>query len=195
MRLLERKANGELALSEHTGYDVPAYAILSHTWATDNSKEVRLQDLEAGTGKSKAGYEKIRFCADKAVVDGLRYFWIDTCCTDKRNAVELAEAINSMFRWYQKAARCYVYLSDVSAHDNDRQNGQPGDGWESALGKSRWFTRGWTLQELIAPTLVDFFSSEGERLGTELSLEPMILRHYRHREECTQGRRAVRFQY
>jgi len=174
MRLLERKANGDLALSEYIGNDVPAYAILSHTWATDNSEEVSFQDLEAGIGKDKTGYEKIRFCADKAAVDGLQYFWIDTCCIDKKNAVELAEAINSMFRWYQRAERCYVYLSDVSAHDIEGQHGQLGLGWEPAFRESRWFTRGWTLQELIAPTYVDFFSSEGKKLGNKSTLEAMI---------------------
>jgi hypothetical protein len=81
MRLLERKPDGELVLSEFTGKDVPvpAYAILSHTWATDNSEEVSFQDVEAGTGKSKTGYNKIRFCAEQAAADGLRYFWVDTC--------------------------------------------------------------------------------------------------------------------
>jgi hypothetical protein len=69
------------------------------------------------------------------------------------------------------AARCYVYLSDVS-----KPNTGAGDqrAWEEAFRKSRWFTRGWTLQELIAPRLVDFLSLEGERLGNKLSLESMI---------------------
>ena len=122
MRLLERKPDGELVLSEFTGKDVPvpAYAILSHTWATDNNEEVSFQDVEAGTGKSKAGYNKIRFCAEQAAADGLRYFWVDTCCIDKKNNTELSEAINSMFRWYQKATRCYVYLSDVSIRDKQQ---------------------------------------------------------------------------
>jgi Heterokaryon incompatibility protein (HET)/NB-ARC domain len=174
MRLLKREPNGELVLIDYTGKDVPAYAILSHTWAEDNSEEVSFQDVEAGTFKSKAGRQKIEFCAKQAVADGLQYFWIDTCCIDKRNAVELGTAINSMFRWYQKAARCYVYLSDVSKHENKGQVGQSGPAWEATFRRSRWFTRGWTLQELIAPTLVDFYSSEGERLGSKLSLEEII---------------------
>jgi hypothetical protein len=173
MRLLERKADAKLVLCEFTAKDIPTYAILSHTWHTDNSEEVSLQDVEAGAGKGKAGWKKIQFCADNAVADGLRYFWIDTCCIDKRNAVELAAAINSMFRWYQKAARCYVYLSDVSIKDGE-QHGQSNPPCVPAFRNSRWFTRGWTLQELIAPALVDFFSSEGERLGSKLSLETVI---------------------
>jgi hypothetical protein len=126
--------------------------------------------MEAGADLSKtvskAGWRKIQFCAKQAAADGLRYFWIDTCCIDKRNAVELSAAINSMFRWYQNAARCYVYLSDVSklaGADSDKE-------WKNALETCRWFTQGWTLQELIAPRLVDFFSSEGERLGSKLLL-------------------------
>jgi hypothetical protein len=87
--------------------------------------------------------------------------------------VELTAAINSMFRWYRKAARCYVYLSDVSIQ-NEGLHEQVNPAWEVAFRKSRWFTRGWTLQELIAPALVDFYSFEGERLGNKLSLEAMI---------------------
>jgi hypothetical protein len=76
-----------------------------------------------------------------------------------------------MFRWYRKAAQCYVYLSDVSI---DGQHGQSNLAWTVAFKESRWLTRGWTLQELIAPTLVDFFSSEGERFGNKLTLEHII---------------------
>jgi Heterokaryon incompatibility protein (HET) len=174
MRLLERKSNGDLVFCESTDKDALAYAILSHTWLANNNEEVSFQDVEAGTGKSKAGWGKIQFCADKADADGLRYFWIDTCCIDKKNSTELSKAINSMFRWYQKAARCYVYLTDVSVHDGKETPQQCLVHWEATLKKSRWFTRGWTLQELLAPTLVDFFSLEGERLGSKLSLETII---------------------
>jgi hypothetical protein len=160
IRLLQRKPDGSIVFRETTSSHVPAYAILSHTWGKE---EVLFQDMEDGADMSKtvskAGWKKIQFCAEQAAVDGLQYFWIDTCCIDKKNAVELSAAINSMFRWYRNAARCYVYLSDV---------------WKKALRSSRWFTRGWTLQELIAPKLVDFFSSEGERLGSKSSLESEI---------------------
>ncbi|KAH7351383.1 hypothetical protein BKA66DRAFT_598364 [Pyrenochaeta sp. MPI-SDFR-AT-0127] len=171
IRLLERKPDGEIVFREPTSGGVPAYAILSHTWGID---EVTFQDVEANAGKNKivakAGWSKIEFCAKQAAADGLQYFWVDTCCIDKKNAVELGAAINSMFRWYQNAARCYIYLSDVS-----KPLGTAGDRtWEEAFEGSRWFTRGWTLQELIAPRLCDFFSSEGERLGSKLSLESKI---------------------
>jgi hypothetical protein len=170
LRLLYRKPDGEIVFREPTSGDVPSYTILSHTWGKE---EVSFQDMEAGTARSKAGWRKIEFCAQRATADGLKYFWIDTCCIDKKNAVELSAAINSMFRWYQKAVRCYVYLSDVSLH-GEGQGGQSSPPWAAAFRKSRWFTRGWTLQELIAPAHVDFFSSRGDRLGDKLSLEEMI---------------------
>ena len=168
IRLLQRKRDGEIVFREPTSGDVPAYAILSHTWGKE---EVSFQDAETGTGKGKAGWEKIQFCAKQAAADALQYFWVDTCCIDKKNTVELGAAINSMFRWYQNAARCYVYLSDVSKSDTVADDERV---WEEAFRKSRWFTRGWTLQELIAPRLVDFFSLEGERLGSKLLLESII---------------------
>ncbi|WPJ67031.1 hypothetical protein SMAC4_14110 [Sordaria macrospora] len=83
-----------------------------------------------GTGKNKAGYAKIRFCRDQAWRDGLKFFWVDTCCIDKSDGAELQHALNSMFHWYRSAVKCYVYLADVSTH-------QHGDGLES-----RWFSRG-----------------------------------------------------
>jgi hypothetical protein len=80
MRLLERNPDGELTLREFVGNDLPAYGILSHTWGAD-SEEVNFQDVKAGAGQRKKGYCKLQFCESKAAADGLRYFWIDTCCT------------------------------------------------------------------------------------------------------------------
>jgi len=172
IRLLQRQPDGEIVFREPTSGDVPAYAILSHTWGEE---EVVFQDMEdnADMGKTvrKAGWEKIQFCAKQAEADGLRYFWIDTCCIDKENAGELGAAINSMFRWYQNAERCYVYLSDVSKPNNGAESQRV---WEKAFRKSRWFTRGWTLQELLAPTSVEFFSQECSRLGDIPSLMQLI---------------------
>jgi hypothetical protein len=77
-----------------------------------------------------------------------------------------------MFPWYRNAVKCYVFLSDVSAPtlDNEGSNRV----WESAFRRSRWFTRGWTLQELIAPTSVEFFSKEEAHLGGKNTLERQI---------------------
>jgi hypothetical protein len=79
-----------------------------------------------------------------------------------------------MFRWYRNAAKCYVYLSDVSTAKQSRSSGHSQLSWEPAFRKSRWFTRGWTLQELLAPVSVEFFSLEGTWLGDKRSLEPQI---------------------
>ncbi|KAH6700681.1 hypothetical protein BKA61DRAFT_529778 [Leptodontidium sp. MPI-SDFR-AT-0119] len=167
MRLLYCNGNGGVSLAEFSKSAIPEYAILSHTW---EQEEVTFEDLQKGIGTKKAGYAKIRFCAEQAKRDGLQYFWVDTCCIDKSNSVELAKAINSMFRWYRMSTRCYVYLPDVfrtAANTNELA-------WESAFRKSRWFTRGWTLQELIAPTSVEFFSQEAKRIGSKSSLEQQI---------------------
>jgi len=100
MRLLERNSARELSLTkDFVGDNIPEYAILSHTWGAD-TEEVTFQDLINDTGKNKTGYGKIWFCEEQARRDGLQYFWVDTCCIDKSNSTELAEAINSMFRWY-----------------------------------------------------------------------------------------------
>src|SRR5204863_8204286 len=131
----------------------PPYAILSHTWQGED--EITFNDLTKNdakdNAKDKAGYKKINFCAQQAERDGLRYFWVDTCCIDKSNSSELSEAINSMFRWYQNAAKCYVYLSDVLITQRRASNEFFELSLESAFRASRWFTRGWTLQELLAP--------------------------------------------
>jgi hypothetical protein len=174
MRLLECNSAGQLTLTkELVGEDIPKYAILSHTWGAE---EVTFKDLQDGTGKSKAGYDKIRFCTQQAASDGLQYFWVDTCCIDKSSSAELQEAINSMFRWYQDAVKCYVYLSDVSIKKRKASDSSSECTWESAFRSSRWFTRGWTLQELLAPApdSVEFFSQEGDRLGDKRTLERQI---------------------
>ena len=173
MRLLEFKNNSEFSLTEDLIDNIPPYAILSHMWGAD-TEEVNFKDLIGGTGESKSGYRKIRFCGEQASRDELQYFWVDTCCIDKSNSTELSEAINSMFCWYRGAAKCYVYLPDVSTHTPDESDYSSGFTWESAFRKSRWFTRGWTLQELIAPASVEFFSREGIRLGDKKPLEQQL---------------------
>ncbi|GAW18493.1 hypothetical protein ANO14919_079690 [Xylariales sp. No.14919] len=188
MRLLHREhATDAICLTADLHSNIPPYAILSHRWGSD---EVTFQELHDGTGLSKDGYDKIRFCGEQAQRDGLSYFWVDTCCIDKKNAVELQTAITSMFRWYQNAKRCYVYLDDVSypaSQSTERLEEPPAKRqknmdatvpteppWHSTFRNSRWFTRGWTLQELLAPTSVDFFSREHTLLGNKSSLEGVI---------------------
>jgi len=163
MRLLQYNNDGDFSLTEFDESDIPEYAILSHTWEQDNSKEVTYAEVMGGTGQGKEGFKKIRFCGEQARQNGLAYFWVDTCCINKQNKAELTHSINSMFRWYRNASRCYVYLSDVSTRN-----------WEVSFRESRWFTRGWTLQELLAPASVEFFSLEGKRLGNKSSLQKQI---------------------
>jgi hypothetical protein len=136
MRLLERKNDEEFTLTKDIIDNIPHYAILSHTWEED-TEEVTFRDLMDSTGKDKTGYSKIRFCGEQARHDGLQYFWVDTCCIDKSNNTELAEAINSMFRWYRNAAKCYVYLSDVPRDAPDTDDAFCQLLWESAFRKSR----------------------------------------------------------
>ncbi|EHK97989.1 putative Aspartic-type endopeptidase ctsD [Glarea lozoyensis 74030] len=114
MRLLTHNAtNNTYTLHDFTNRDIPSYAILSHTWGPTDS-EITFQDLHTSTpSDAKPGWLKLAFCAAQALKDKLQYFWVDTCCIDKSNPVELQYAINSMFRWYQGAGRCYVYLEDV----------------------------------------------------------------------------------
>jgi hypothetical protein len=169
MRLLKFQDNNKLSLAEFVGDNTPPYAILSHTWGADN-EEFTFTDLANGVGKAKAGYKKIQFCGKQSAKDNLQYFWVDTCCIDKSSSAELSEAINSMFRWYQNAARCYVYLTDVSAIGMIGSDPISLRIRKQALQRSRWFTRGWTLQELVAPMSVEFFSVEGKRLGDKISM-------------------------
>ena len=171
MRLLKHSLRGAVSLTKDLVDDIPAYAILSHTWGEDDD-EVTFDDLKKRQGKRKVGYNKIRFCGMQAEKDSLQHFWVDTCCINKANHAELSEAVTSMFRWYSSAAKCYVYLSDVSADSDDNEQAQ--HRWEPAFRKSRWFKRGWTLQELLAPASVEFFSQEGRLLGSKTTLEMLI---------------------
>jgi hypothetical protein len=181
MRLLFRRSDGAIAITKYLAEDeLPRYeyAILSHTWQPDNDDEISFRDLGVKPLEEKPkGYAKMQFCADQAAKDGLKYFWMDTCCINKDSSEELQEAITMMFTWYRNAAKCYAYLTDVSVTTG---SGNYTDEqvapylWEPAFRGSRWFTRGWTLQELLAPKSVEFFSAEGTRLGDKQSLRSCI---------------------
>lgn len=172
MRLLSLSQHGNLTWEEFSEDKIPPYAILSHTWGIE---EVCFVDLLDGQARRKAGYRKIVFCGEQADRDGLRYFWVDSCCIDKRNNTELTRAINSMFRWYRNAVKCYAYLSDVSTSSAVGFSAEEDQSaWKTDFCTSRWFTRGWTLQELLAPACVEFYSAQHQRLGTKDSLCPLI---------------------
>src|SRR5579871_6642511 len=154
-------------LEEFGGNKIPLYAILSHTWG---EKEITFQDIEGHDAEKKVEYEKVRNICDMAAAHGFDYVWIDTCCIDKTSSAELSEAINSMYRWYQESGVCYAYLADVPSNAVDRQT----MAISPEFSKSRWFTRGWTLQELIAPSTVIFLDQEWQEMGTKSSLQWMI---------------------
>jgi hypothetical protein len=173
MRLLSRSTDhNHIQLTSFNDDDVPPYSILSHTWI--EGQEITYQDLMADIGKERSGYNKIQFCVDKAAEEGVQYSWVDTCCIDKSTSDELSTAINSMFRWYQRAVKCYVFLSDVHTPGKLTDAQASRTTWESAFRRTRWLERGWTLQELLAPGIVEFFSNEGTRLGDKITLEQDI---------------------
>jgi hypothetical protein len=142
--------------------DPPPYAILSHTWVQE--EEVLFHELGTPHCKRKEGYRKIKRCCAQAKADGLEYAWVDTCSIDKRSSSELSEAINSMFRWYSEAHVCYAYLSDVGSDSASRP-----------FEYSRWWTRGWTLQELLAPVHVVFYDKSWLEIGTKMSMLDKIV--------------------
>jgi len=141
------------------GATVPPYAILSHTW---EQEEVTFDEIETPESELKIGYQKIKRFCDEARSDGYHYAWIDTCCIDKKSSSELSEAINRMYSYYKDADICYAYLCDV-VYDDDFS--------DAHFAKSRWFTRGWTLQELVAPREVVFFDQDWAEIGTRASLK------------------------
>lgn len=144
MRLIETRTR---KLVEFFGNNIPSYAILSHTWEDD---EVTFKDWKKlNVAKMKTGFFKIDWACKQALADGLGYLWVDTACIDKRSSSELSEAINSMFSWYRKARICYAYLADVGPRPLF-SNPMPKN-YEEQFCRSRWFTHGWTLQELSCP--------------------------------------------
>ncbi|KAK8134437.1 hypothetical protein PG984_006449 [Apiospora sp. TS-2023a] len=145
----------------------PPYAILSHVWGKD---EICLEQVAGPNALLSEGRAagKVRGACQQAVRDSLDYVWIDTCCIDKSSSAELSEAINSMFRWYEDSEICYVFLADVSTLQDLENDRIPRP--SSQFYQSRWHTRGWTLQELLAPKAVHFFSSTWQLLGTRVSL-------------------------
>ncbi|WYZ44470.1 hypothetical protein EsH8_VII_000906 [Colletotrichum jinshuiense] len=154
MRLLDTTT---LQPKEFFEDQIPLYAILSHTWGDD---EVLFHDLPGGPTLT-AGWAKVTPACGLARELGFSWIWIDTCCIDKSSSSELSEAINSMFRWYQKAALCIAYLADVASHPKPTS-----EDCAAALARSRWFSRGWTLQELLAPVYLTFYSAEWQKLGS-----------------------------
>lgn len=109
MRLINTST---LEFEEFLGSKIPKYAILSHTW---EEEEVSYADYAAGRHliHHMKGFDKIKSTCSIAAEQRIQYAWVDTCCIDKRSSAELTEAINCMFCWYERAERCYAFLSDL----------------------------------------------------------------------------------
>ncbi|KAI1320647.1 heterokaryon incompatibility protein-domain-containing protein [Xylariaceae sp. FL0255] len=170
-----------LALEEFIAR-IPPYAILSHTWEREEVTFRHMQDKQAAS--QMQGFAKINKTCELARSHGYEYAWVDTCCIDKSSSAELSEAINSMFAYYKKARRCYVYLADYTSQkefwniaggvehsadsDTDSSSSENLLIGKEDISSTRWLKRGWTLQELIAPTNVDFYDQNWSFLGTKL---------------------------
>ncbi|GIZ45847.1 hypothetical protein CKM354_000899700 [Cercospora kikuchii] len=206
MRLLRADCEGLKLETFNDERKLPKYAILAHVWLPAD-EEITFQDLQLDVGQlqTRAGWAKLDHTRKQAFRDGYKYCWIDTCCIDKSSSAELAEAINSMYRWYNLAEVCYVYLADMpdalslaeevqdsyetagsepfsqrqeSAQKDPRvsvllncsildETQQEKDQWDwDAYGRCRWFTRGWTLQEMLAPAHVQFYTRSWLHIGS-----------------------------
>ena len=153
-----------LRLEEFISHEIaPEYVILSHTWGREEVSYQELsQEPRSESTQQKPGYAKIVNCCRLAMtIYGMNYAWVDTCCIDKKSSAELSEAINSMYTLYQSSRICIVYLADVRCRWKDDSLDLASMNFE----KSRWFTRGWTLQELLAPNTCELYDSEWSRLG------------------------------
>ncbi|KIM67914.1 hypothetical protein SCLCIDRAFT_60339, partial [Scleroderma citrinum Foug A] len=150
---------------EFSDDEATEYAVLSHRWIeqeVDHDEMVELAKMdkeERDEIRRRGGYRKILQGCKQAQKDGYEWLWVDTCCIDKRSSAELSEAINSMYRWYENAKVCYAYLHDVP------------DPW---FPTTKWFSRGWTLQELIAPDNVQFFNKDWQCIGDKRTLAPTL---------------------
>ncbi|KAJ2994489.1 hypothetical protein NUW58_g1544 [Xylaria curta] len=143
---------------------IPDYVILSHLWGNEEitfenfTKQGTIDPEIRETETEKQSLSKVKGACALAARDGYEWIWIDTCCIDKSSSAELQETINTMWRYYAQSNICYVYMNDIP-------NAQAG--WSEAFRTSRWFTRGWTLQELIAPTSVEFYAQDWAAIGTK----------------------------
>ncbi|KAI1109669.1 heterokaryon incompatibility protein-domain-containing protein [Nemania sp. NC0429] len=194
MRLLKTKQYKLVEMNDIPD-PFPQYAILSHTWISPKD-EITYQDFKQRKGDiendifKQKGWAKLQRYCDRAAKDGWEWAWMDTCCIDKTNPADTQEAINAMFRWYQRAGICYAYLDDVDAdkvlaneaflidQDLDDIAGKdnvadpssfPHMALKAFMIKAKWFTRGWTLQELLAPPYLVFVDRAWRRIGTRES--------------------------
>ena len=175
MRLLN---TDDLTFRDFLGEHTEPYAILSHCWScTPGQDEPTYQQVIANTvDHDSYGWKKVEKCCAIARERGLQWAWIDTVCIDKTSSAELSEAINSMYAWYQGSVECYVLLDDIDGSPSLQARTAARQQFEQTFQRSRWFTRGWTLQELLAPSSVLFYDKDGYLVGSRIELAPMIAR-------------------
>ncbi|KAI6030070.1 heterokaryon incompatibility protein-domain-containing protein [Pisolithus marmoratus] len=168
-----QRAGPKTKVLEWLDDETAKYAILSHRWGTEVDYDemtglMKMDEQDRNEVRGRDGYQKIIGSCKQAEKDGYSWLWIDTCCINKDSSAELSEAINSMYRWYRNVQRCYVYLSDVDESafptEQDFSKFDRSNGWPE------WFSRGWTLQELIAPKEVEFFNKNWVSIGTKKEL-------------------------
>ncbi|KAK2599591.1 hypothetical protein N8I77_011332 [Diaporthe amygdali] len=186
MRLIHTRT---LELLEFSGDKIPEeYAILSHTW---EDEEVTFQDWQdLSVAKKKKGFFKIDKACKQAQGHGLNYLWVDTNCIDKSSSAELSEAVNSMFSWYQEATTCYAFLSDVEPMARECESMT--EDYVKHFCESKWFTRGWTLQELLAPFAITFFSLDWSEIASRSTMAQAISETTRIDTEYLQGNRRYK---
>lgn len=192
MRLLH---TGNFRFKEFIGVDIPPYAIVSHRWSGEEvSHQDFLEDRQSFLqGQCKSyGWLKIAKGCEIASINGFEWLWIDTICINKQSSAELSEAINSMFQWYKRSDKCYVFLPDVYPITNFNEEGSMTQFSVEEFKSSQWFTRAWTyarsplwqwesqltyvyrLQELIAPREVLFFNCDFQLIGNKEDLSDHV---------------------
>ena len=176
----KRKVDRRTKVFEFGDDRATSYAILSHRWFDEEEVDyeemvdlAKMDREERGEIRQRLGYKKILDSCEQAQKDGYAWLWVDTCCIDKRSSAELSEAINSMYRWYENSGVCYTYLHDVESNSyfptfRDFKN------YRKFNGYPEWFSRGWTLQELIAPKDVQFFNKDWQLIGDKKSLSTVL---------------------
>lgn len=197
MRLLHTK---DLVFKDFIGQNIPPYAIISHRWSDEEItySEFLNDRLKLLNGQCKGyGWSKIAMGCTIAHQDGYDWMWIDTICINKTSSAELSEAINSMYTWYQQSAICYAFLPDVrnypSLEESKKTINILGEHHSSFVRddfmSSDWFQRSWTLQELLAPRLMHFYSLNFDLIGSKNALAHLISEttgikvHYLHPDD------------
>ena len=168
-----KRIDRRVKVLEFSDDEVAEYAILSHRWIeqeVDYNEVVELAKMDEGRSeiRRRDGHRKILQSCERSMKDGYRWLWVDTCCIDKRSSAELSEAINPMYRWYENSSICYAYLHDVYGSSFPTAGDAESKGWPE------WFSRGWTLQEMIAPRDVQFFNRDWHPIGDKRTLAPIL---------------------